>query len=122
MTTPHPLSRTRRRQRLDAGTRDLACWAKALGHPARIAILRFLATRRTCFCGQIVEHLPLAQSTVSQHLRELRDAGLIRGTVDGVRVCYCLAPETVTRMRAAFGEMFAQLEAAAAASCTRGGM
>ncbi len=116
MTATHPLSRTRRRQRNNNDQRDLARWAKALGHPARIAILQFLATRQTCFCGQIVEHLPLAQSTVSQHLRELRDAGLIQGTVDGARVCYCLAPETMTKLRAAFSNLFVQLNTAAA-SC-----
>jgi DNA-binding transcriptional ArsR family regulator len=68
----------------------LARYAKALGHPARIAILKLLAQKQTCVCGDIVEELPLSQSTVSQHLKELKDAGLIKGEIDGVKVCYCI--------------------------------
>jgi ArsR family transcriptional regulator, arsenate/arsenite/antimonite-responsive transcriptional repressor len=68
----------------------LADLAKALGHPARIAILEFLANQDACMCGDIVDHLPLSQSTVSQHLAELKNAGLIRGSIDGPRVCYCI--------------------------------
>src|SRR5882672_5296776 len=70
--------------------RKLAAIAKALAHPARVAILRALAKRGTCVCGEIVEVLPLAQSTVSQHLKELKAAGLIRGEVDGAKSCYCI--------------------------------
>jgi DNA-binding transcriptional ArsR family regulator len=69
---------------------ELAEFAKALSHPARIAILKVLAQRNECICGDIVEVLPLAQSTVSQHLKELKTAGLIEGTVDGPRSCYCI--------------------------------
>jgi ArsR family transcriptional regulator len=69
---------------------ELAEFAKALSHPARIAILKVLAQKNECICGEIVEVLPLAQSTVSQHLKELKDAGLIEGTVDGPRCCYCI--------------------------------
>ncbi len=68
---------------------ELARLAAALGHPARVRILRFLLEREECFAGAIVEHLPLAQSTVSQHLKVLREAGLIRGEVDGLHICYC---------------------------------
>lgn len=68
----------------------LADVAKALSHPARIAILRLLAKRGTCICGEIVEDLPLSQSTVSQHLKALKGAGLIRGEIEGPRTCYCL--------------------------------
>jgi len=68
---------------------ELARLAAALGHPARVRILRFLMEQRECFAGAIVEHLPLAQSTVSQHLKVLREAGLIRGEVDGLHICYC---------------------------------
>ncbi|MFD2247938.1 ArsR/SmtB family transcription factor [Pontibacter ruber] len=68
----------------------LAKYAKALGHPARIAILRILLERNTCICGDIVEELPLSQSTVSQHLKELKDAGLIKGDIEGKKVCYCI--------------------------------
>lgn len=68
----------------------IAAVAKALSHPARIAILRALARRGTCVCGEIVEVLPLAQSTVSQHLKDLRESGLISGEVEGTRSCYCI--------------------------------
>lgn len=68
----------------------LAKYAKALGHPARIAILKLLATKQTCICGDIVNELPLSQSTVSQHLKELKEAGLIKGEIEGAKVCYCI--------------------------------
>lgn len=71
----------------------IARYAKALGHPARVAILRVLARRRACICGDIVDELPLSQSTVSQHLKELKEAGLIQGDIDGTRVCYCIDPK-----------------------------
>jgi DNA-binding transcriptional ArsR family regulator len=79
---------------------ELATLAKALAHPARIAILKELARRQTCVCGEIVEVLPLAQSTVSQHLKELQQAGLIKGTVDGAKSCYCLNSDTIQRFEA----------------------
>ena len=69
---------------------DLAAFAKALAHPARIAILKLLAQKNECICGEIVEVLPLSQSTVSQHLKELKNAGLIDGSIDGPRSCYCI--------------------------------
>lgn len=77
---------------IEFSSRDnrLAKYAKALGHPARIAILRLLAAKATCQCGDIVDELPLSQSTVSQHLKELKAAGLIKGEIEGVKVCYCI--------------------------------
>ncbi len=107
------LSRAKQSQQFSETERDLALFAKALGHPARVAILRFLATQDECFCGRIVDKLPLAQSTVSQHLRALRDAGLIQGTVDGTKVCYCLDPQTIRRLGAAFTALLSALEEAA---------
>jgi len=82
---------------------ELALLAKAVGHPARVQILRLLLRRQTCVCGDIVDELPLAQSTVSQHLKVLKDAGLIRGEIDGPRVCYCVEPRTLRRLRALMG-------------------
>lgn len=76
----------------------LADWAKALGHPARIAILNVLARRCTCLCGDITDELPLAQSTISQHLKVLKEAGIIQGEIDGVKVCYCLNPAVVKQL------------------------
>ena len=84
--------------------RDLARLAKALGHPARVAILRLLLTR-DCICGDIVDRLPLAQATVSQHLKVLKEAGWIQGSIDGPRVCYCVEPETVRKFGALFGAL-----------------
>lgn len=78
---------------------DLAALAKALGHPARVRILRLLAERQGCVCGTIVDEIGLAQSTVSQHLAVLKEASLIQGEVDGPRVCYCLNPATLRRFR-----------------------
>lgn len=82
---------------------ELAAIAKAIGHPARVAILRLLVRQSSCVCGEIVESLPLAQSTVSQHLKVLKDAKLIRGEIDGPRVCYCLEPRTLRRLKALVG-------------------
>lgn len=76
-----------------------AGFAKALGHPARIAILEILARRDTCICGDITDQLPLAQSTVSQHLKALKSAGIIKGEIDGVRTCYCLDEENLAELK-----------------------
>jgi ArsR family transcriptional regulator len=82
---------------------ELAVLAKALGHPARVRILRLLTRRSACICGDIVEELDLAQSTVSQHLKVLKEAGLIRGDVAGLRVCYCIEPRAMRRFKALIG-------------------
>lgn len=71
----------------------LATMIKALAHPARIAILQHLMKTNACVCGSIVEELGLAQATISQHLKELKNAGLIQGTIEGVSVCYCIEPK-----------------------------
>ena len=84
---------------------DLASLAKALGHVARVQILRLLVRRAACVCGDIVDELPLAQSTVSQHLKVLKEAGLIRGEVDGPRVCYCIEPRALRRLKALVGAL-----------------
>lgn len=84
---------------------ELAELAKALGHPARVQILRILVRKEACICGEIVDELPLAQSTVSQHLKILKDAGLIRGDVDGPRVCYCIEPRALRRLKALIGSL-----------------
>lgn len=78
---------------------ELALLAKALGHPARVKIVRFLLERDECIVGAIVDELPLAQSTVSQHLKVLREAGLIYGEVEGSRICYCADLARIERVR-----------------------
>lgn len=87
----------------DLADDELAQLAKAIGHPARVRILRILLRTQGCICGDLVEELPLAQSTVSQHLKVLKDAGLIRGEVDGPRVGYCVEPRALRRLRALVG-------------------
>jgi len=84
---------------------ELATLTKALGHPARVQIMRLLVRREACICGDIVDELPLAQSTVSQHLKVLKEAGLIRGEIDGPRVCYCVEPRTLRRLKALVGSL-----------------
>jgi ArsR family transcriptional regulator, arsenate/arsenite/antimonite-responsive transcriptional repressor len=83
----------------DEADEELAALTKALGHPARIQILRLLLRRGACICGDIVEELPLAQSTVSQHLKVLKEVGLIRGDIDGPRICYCIEPRALRRLK-----------------------
>ena len=82
---------------------ELATLAKAIGHPARLQIVRLLVRKNACVCGDIVDELPLAQSTVSQHLKVLKEAGLIRGSVDGPRIDYCIEPRTLRRLKALVG-------------------
>lgn len=94
---------------LDLAPRDearLVAMCKALGNPLRFAILKFLVTHPGCITGTLVDHLPIAQSTVSQHLRVLREAGWIVGEVQGPATCYCLNPEAVGWFRARVGEIF----------------
>lgn len=85
---------------------ELAAMAKALAHPARIAILQFLARQQSCICGDIVEELPLSQSTVSQHLKELKDAGLIKGEIEGPSVCYCINQKAIEKVRKELNMLF----------------
>ena len=79
---------------------ELARLAKAVGHPARVRILRLLARYNGCLCSQLVDGLDLAQSTVSQHLKVLKDAGLVQGEISGPRICYCIDPRAMRRLRA----------------------
>jgi ArsR family transcriptional regulator len=82
---------------------ELALIAKALGHPMRVRILRLLAERRACQCGELVSELPISQATVSQHLKMLKEAGLVQGEIDGPRVCYCANAERLARLEALLG-------------------
>lgn len=87
----------------------LADFARALAHPARVAILRTLAEKNTCICGEIVEVLPLSQSTVSQHLKELKQAGLVQGEIDGPRSCYCINWEVLQQCMALLSTLAREL-------------
>ncbi|UYZ60847.1 ArsR/SmtB family transcription factor [Hymenobacter latericus] len=88
--------------------RQLARVAKALSHPARIAIIELLAAKKSCISGDIAAELPLSRTTVSQHLQELKAAGLIRGDIDGLTVCYCLDTDTLSRVQQHFGAFLQQ--------------
>lgn len=89
---------------------QIAILAKALGHPARIAIIEYLLKVNDCICGDIVNELPLAQPTVSQHLKELKNAGLIKGSIDGNAICYCIDEKTFDILNAYFLTISAKLE------------
>ena len=97
-------------------------WAKALAHPARVAILRTLAKRNACVCGEIVHDLPIAQATVSQHLKELKNVGLVEGTVEGPSSCYCLNREAIEEIATTLNALFDELRGGCTtASCTTKG-
>lgn len=87
----------------------LAAMAKALAHPARIAILEHLIQKGTCVCGDLVEELPMSQSTVSQHLKEMKKAGLIQGNIDGVYTCYCVDARQCNELKTTLIQLFNQL-------------
>lgn len=82
-----------------AWAQDLAKLSWALAHPARVRIVRLLLNRTSCMCGEIVEEMPLAQSTVSQHLKILKETGLVQGEVDGPRVCYCINKVALAKLK-----------------------
>jgi len=88
----------------------LAVACKALSHPARLTILQTLAQRGTCICGELVEVLPLSQATVSQHLKVLREAGLVKGEIDGPRSCYCIDGDAMRALRGQLEQVFRSLE------------
>jgi ArsR family transcriptional regulator len=89
-------------------TDELALLAKALGHPARVRILQLLLSRDSCYCGQIVDEIPRAQATVSQHLKVLKDSGLIVGEIDGLRTGYCANRERLAELHELVGELLLQ--------------
>ena len=83
----------------DQSAEQMAALAWAIAHPARVRIVRLLISRNACICGEIVDEMPLAQSTVSQHLKILKESGLVQGEVDGPKVCYCINPETLNLLK-----------------------
>jgi len=88
----------------------IAILAKALGHPARVAIMEYLMKVDTCICGDIVNELPLAQPTVSQHLKELKNAGLIKGNIEGNAICYCIEEKSLAKLQSYFANISDKLE------------
>ncbi len=95
----------------------VAKYAKALSHPARIAILKLLIKKEACICGDIVEVLPLSQSTVSQHLKELKEAGLIKGDIEGTKVCYCIDEDEWRAAQSYINELFTNFKGLKSICC-----
>lgn len=96
---------------------EIAGIAKALGHPARIAIIEYLIKVNACICGDIVNELPLAQPTVSQHLKELKNAGLIKGSIEGNSICYCVDEKTVEKLQHYFAQLSLKIEKKKSTCC-----
>jgi DNA-binding transcriptional ArsR family regulator len=96
-------------ENFDGRLQELAQFAKVISHPARLAILEFLAKTKTCISGDISEYLPLSRTTVSQHLKELRDLGLIHGEIDGVKINYCLCSTKLNSFLSLFDDFFDKL-------------
>ncbi len=94
----------------DNELQELASFAKVISHPARLAILKYLAETKTCISGDISDKLPLSRTTVSQHLKELRDAGMIHGEIDGLKINYCLCGSTIEEKIAKFNAFFNLIE------------
>ena len=95
-----------KRENFESDLQALATFAKAISHPARLAILKYLAETKTCISGDISEYLPLSRSTVSQHLKELKSVGLIQGEVEGLKIKYCLRGDTIKEFKSLFNEFF----------------
>lgn len=96
---------------------ELATLAKAIGHPARIAILEYLLKVNTCICGDIVNELPLAQPTISQHLKELKNAGLIKGSIEGNAICYCIDERGMEKLQGYFANVLTVIKEKKATCC-----
>ena len=88
----------------------IAILAKALGHPARVAIVEYLVKVDACICGDIVNELPLAQPTISQHLKELKNAGLIKGNIEGNAICYCIDEKAIGKLQDYFEKIASKLD------------
>jgi DNA-binding transcriptional ArsR family regulator len=89
---------------------EMASLFKAISHPARVAIIEYLLKVDSCICGDIVNELPLAQPTVSQHLKELKNVGIIKGTIEGTAICYCLNTETMKKLENYFSGISSELK------------
>lgn len=101
----------------DADLQDISTIARILSHPARLAIVRYLANTNTCISGDITSEMPLSRTTVSQHLQELKKAGIIQGEVDGVKVCYCLNPTKLLEIKNLFHSFFEGIDTSMKSCC-----
>jgi DNA-binding transcriptional ArsR family regulator len=96
-------------QKFDENLQELARFARVISHPARLAILQYLAETKTCISGNISDFLPLSRTTVSQHLKELRDLGLIHGEIEGLKINYCLCNAVLTKYKTMFSDFFKEI-------------
>jgi DNA-binding transcriptional ArsR family regulator len=96
-------------QKFDENLQELARFARVISHPARLAILQYLAETKTCISGDISDYIPLSRTTVSQHLKELRDLGLIHGEIDGLKINYCLCNSLLSKYKSMFSEFFNEI-------------
>lgn len=103
----------------DSDLQELSILAKALSHPARLAILKYLANTKTCISGDITDEIPLSRTTVSQHLQELKRAGLIHGEIDGTKVCYCICNEKVEQVKKLIEKFFNQISCCSVSECCK---
>ena len=101
-----------KKENFDTDLQDLARFAKVISHPARLAILKYLAKTKTCISGDISDYLPLSRTTVSQHLKELRDSGLIQGEIDGLKINYCLNNSNIKKDLKMFDKFFSTIKTA----------
>lgn len=101
---------TSKSEKFNANDNQLAEFAKALAHPARIAIIKILVKQNSCVCGTLVDQLPLSQSTVSQHLKELKEVGIIKGNIEGTKICYCIDKIQWDYARKQFSVFFESVE------------
>ena len=97
-------------ERFDNNLQELSRFAKAISHPARLSILKYLAETRTCISGDISDNLPLSRTTVSQHLKELKELGLIRGEIEGLKINYCLSNSHLDRYLGIFNDFFGKIK------------
>lgn len=110
MFTPLDVITMNKAEKFDESLQELARFAKVLSHPARLAILKYLAEIKTCISGDISDYLPLGRTTVSQHLKELRDLGLIYGEIDGLKINYCLNSSEILRFNDLFESFFSEIK------------
>lgn len=108
---------TTKSEKFSKSQNEIAAVAKAIGHPARVAIIEYLMKVDACICGDIVDELPLAQATVSQHLKELKNAGIIKGNIEGNAICYCLDEKAVGKLNAFFEKMTSTLNRRSGSCC-----
>ncbi|MEZ4799714.1 MAG: metalloregulator ArsR/SmtB family transcription factor [Flavobacteriales bacterium] len=108
---------TTKSEKFSKSQNEISAIAKAIGHPARVAIIEYLMKVDACICGDIVDELPLAQATVSQHLKELKNAGIIKGNIEGNAICYCLDEKAIGKLNSFFQKITLKLDKRSGSCC-----